>query len=51
MEGSKAQELVAAITLSGCIGDKVSLPVDRKIYDDLISGLKGAQKLPDQTST
>ena len=51
MEGSKAQELVAAITLSGCTGDKVSLPVDRKIYDDLISGLKGAQKLPDQTST
>ena len=51
VEGSKAQELVAAITLSGCTGDKVSLPVDRKIYDDLISGLKGAQKLPDQTST
>ena len=51
VEGSKSQELVAAITLSGCTGDKVSLPVDRKIYDDLISGLKGAQKLPDQTST
>ena len=50
-EGAKAQELVAAITLSGCTEDKVSLPVDRKIYDDLMSGLKGARKLPDHTAT
>ena len=49
-EGSKSQELVAAITLSGCIGERVSLPVDRNKYDDLMFGLRNAGKLPDYTS-
>ena len=44
-EGTKAQELVAAITLSGCSGEKVSVPVDRQQYDNLILELKSVQSL------
>jgi len=46
-EGSKSQELVAAITLSGCTGDRVSIPVDRTRYDSLIGQLKQTGRLPD----
>ena len=35
-----AQELVAAITLSGCRGEQVSLPVDRAEYDALLAELR-----------
>jgi len=46
-EGLKSQELVAAITLSGCTGEKVSLPVNRTRFDSLIGQLKETKKLPD----
>ena len=35
-----AQELVAAITLSGCRGEQVRLPVDREEYDALLAELR-----------
>ena len=41
-----AQELVAAITLSGCRGTPVSLPVDRAEFDALMAELRAARKLP-----
>ena len=46
-EGSKSQELVAAITLSGCTGERVSIPVNRTRYDNLIDQLKQTRRLPD----
>ena len=46
-EGARAQELVAAITLSGCTGKKVELPVDRAEYDELMESLQLAGRLPD----
>ncbi|MDE0744466.1 MAG: Gfo/Idh/MocA family oxidoreductase [SAR202 cluster bacterium] len=46
-EGARAQELVAAITLSGCTGKKVELPVDRSEYDQLMESLQLAGRLPD----
>ena len=46
-EGSKSQELVAAITLSGCTGERVSIPVNRTRYDSLIDQLKQTRRLPD----
>jgi len=48
-EGSKSQELVAAITLSGCTGERVSIPVDRTRYDSLIGQLKQTGRLPDRS--
>ena len=45
-EGSKAQELVAAITLSACTGERISLPVNRDDYDDLMDDLMKSGKLP-----
>lgn len=45
-EGVKSQELVAAITLSGCRGKKVHLPIDRKEYDKLLEELRGLHRLP-----
>ena len=41
-----AQELVAAITLSGVRGEQVSLPVDRAEYDALLTELRQAGRLP-----
>ena len=45
-DGMRSQELVAAITLSGCRGEKVSLPVDRSEYDGLMEELRRTRKLP-----
>ena len=45
-EGVKAQELVAAITLSGCRGSTVQLPLDRQVYDSLLEELKSLRRLP-----
>ncbi|HAC17856.1 MAG TPA: hypothetical protein DCF78_04675, partial [Dehalococcoidia bacterium] len=45
-DGARSQELVAAITLSGCRGEKVSLPVDRSEYDGLMEELRRTRKLP-----
>ncbi|MDP6455653.1 MAG: Gfo/Idh/MocA family oxidoreductase [SAR202 cluster bacterium] len=45
-DGARSQELVAAITLSGCRGEKVSLPVDRSEYDGLMEELRQARTLP-----
>ena len=42
----RSQELVAAITLSGCRGEQVSLPIDRAEYDALLAELKQARRLP-----
>ena len=42
----RSQELVAAITLSGCRGKQVRLPVDRDEYDALIAELRLAGRLP-----
>ena len=44
--GIKSQELVAAITLSGCRNRRVSLPIDRREYDDLLEELKELRRLP-----
>jgi predicted dehydrogenase len=44
--GARSQELVAAITLSGCLGEKVSLPVDRAKYDGLMDELRQTRRLP-----
>ena len=46
-EGRKAQEVVAAITMSGCLGTKISLPVDRSEYDVLLENLIENRRLPD----
>lgn len=45
-EGCKAQELIAAITLSSCTGSRVNLPVDRARYDVLLEALKKLKTLP-----
>ena len=45
-DGLNSQELVAAITLSGCTGQPVSLPVDRARYDVLQRDLAAAKSLP-----
>ncbi|MDP7579636.1 MAG: Gfo/Idh/MocA family oxidoreductase [SAR202 cluster bacterium] len=45
-EGAKAQELVAAIILSGCTGNRISLPVNRNAYDDLLANLTKSGRLP-----
>jgi predicted dehydrogenase len=46
-DGSRSQELVAAITLSGCRRRKVALPVDRAEYDDLHAELRRTRRLPE----
>ena len=45
-DGRNSQELVAAVTLSGCTGEPVSIPVDRERYDALQRELAGAKSLP-----
>ena len=45
-DGARSQELVAAITLSGCRQKKVDLPIDRQEYDDLMAELRRDRKLP-----
>ena len=45
-DGLRSQELVAAITLSGCRAKQVSLPVDRAEYDALHAELRRAGRLP-----
>ena len=45
-DGRNSQELVAAITLPGCTGQPVSLPVDRARYDALQRELAEAKRLP-----
>jgi predicted dehydrogenase len=45
-DGLRSQELVAAITLSGCTGESVGLPVDRARYDSLMGELKKLKKIP-----
>jgi len=45
-EGSKAQELVSAIIMSGCTGQRVSLPVDRAEYENVLKSLVKSKRLP-----
>ena len=45
-DGRNSQELVAAVTLSGCTGQPVSIPVDRERYDALQRELVEAKSLP-----
>ena len=45
-DGRNSQELVAAVTLSGCTGQPVSIPVDRARYDTLQRELAEANRLP-----
>ena len=45
-DGSRSQELVAAITLSACRAKRVTLPVDRQEYDALLEELRHARGLP-----
>ena len=42
----RSQELVAAVTLSGCRAEPVRLPVDRPAYDALLAELRRAGRLP-----
>ena len=45
-EGRKALEILNAIILSSFEGKAVSLPINRKAYDDLLERLKKKQELP-----
>ena len=45
-DGLRSQEIVAAVTLSGCRNKRVGIPVDRTEYDDLLSELVTARRLP-----
>lgn len=45
-DGLHAQELVAAVTLSGCRDKLVRLPVDRAEYDALMDQLRTTRRLP-----
>ena len=45
-EGVKGLELAASIIYSGCIGEKVNLPIDRLEYDTLLGELQGGRQLP-----
>ena len=47
-DGRNSQELVAAITLSGCTNQPVALPVDRSAYNDLMAQLRKDRHLPDR---
>ncbi len=44
--GLRSQEIVAAVTLSGCRNKRVDIPVDRAEYDALMSELVAARGLP-----
>ena len=44
-DGLRSQEIVAAVTLSGCRDKRVPIPVDRPEYDALLSELVTAQRL------
>lgn len=45
-DGLRSQELVAAITLSGCRNKLVPLPVDRPEYDALMNELQSTRRMP-----
>ncbi len=45
VDGLRSQEIVAAVTLSGCRNKRVDIPVDRAEYDDLLSELVTARHL------
>ena len=45
-DGLRSQEIVAAVTLSGCRNKRADIPVDRAEYDALISELVSARRLP-----
>ncbi|MXY46597.1 MAG: Gfo/Idh/MocA family oxidoreductase [Chloroflexi bacterium] len=42
----RSQELVAAITMSGCCNEQVHLPINRVEYDALLARLRRARRLP-----
>ena len=42
----RSQELVAAITMSGCRNEQVHLPINRDEYDALLARLRRARRLP-----
>ena len=44
-DGLRSQEIVAAVTLSGCRNKRVDIPVDRAEYDGLLSELVAARRL------
>ena len=44
-DGLRSQEIVAAVTLSGCRNKRVDIPVDRAEYDALLSELVAARRL------
>ncbi|MCY4653636.1 MAG: Gfo/Idh/MocA family oxidoreductase [Dehalococcoidia bacterium] len=44
-DGLRSQEIVAAVTLSGCRNKRVDIPVDRAEYDSLLSELVTARRL------
>ena len=44
-DGLRSQEIVAAVTLSGCRNKRVQIPVDRAEYDALLSELVAARRL------
>ena len=45
-DGLRSQEIVAAVTLSGCGNKRVDIPVDRAEYDALLSELVSARRIP-----
>jgi len=45
-DGLRSQELVAALTLSGCREKLVSLPIDRAEYDTLMDELRSTRRMP-----
>ena len=45
-----SQELVAAVTLSGCTNQPVSIPIDRRAYDELLAQLRISRRLPESGS-
>ena len=45
-DGLRSQEIVAAVTLSGCRNKRVQIPVNRAEYDTLLSELVSAHRLP-----
>ena len=45
-DGLNSQELVAALTLSGCTGRPVGIPVDRHEYDALMADLRRSGRFP-----
>ncbi len=50
-DGLRSQEIVAAVTLSGCRNKRVDIPVDRDEYDALLSELVSARRLPAVSGT